>query len=209
MMRNVMAQGKQAKILSPAQIRTTLQFLDSTRNPERDKVMFLLSIKAGMRAKEIASLTWAMVTDSDRNIDDAIRLQDIASKGRGGRTMPLNEELKSALILLKDLMEINRLERGFVFDLASNVVSSERGARMSPNSIAHWFKRLYQDSLGFDQCSSHSGRRTAITNWSRNVSRVGGSLRDVQALAGHSSLAMTQLYIEQNSDAQKKLIELG
>lgn len=30
------------------------------------------------------------------------------------------------------------------------------------------------------------------------------SLRDVQALAGHSSLAMTQLYIDQNTDAQNR-----
>jgi integrase len=209
MMRNVMAQGKQAKILSPAQIRTTLQFLDSTRNPERDKVMFLLSVKAGMRAKEIASVTWAMVIDSDGNIDDAIQLQDIASKGKGGRTIPLNKELKIALMDLKEQEENKRLQRGFPLNLASTIISSERGEHMSANSIAHWFKRLYQSNLGFDSCSSHSGRRTAITNWSRNVSRAGGSLRDVQALAGHSSLAMTQLYIEQNSDAQKKLIDMG
>ncbi len=38
--------------------------------------------------------------------------------------------------------------------------------------------------------------------------RAGGSLRDVQNLAGHSSLAMTQLYIEQNTDAQKSLVDL-
>ena len=111
-------------------------------------------------------------------------------------------------MVLKELAEAKRADAGFPFDLVSNVVASERGSRMSPNSIAHWFKRLY-GNLGYDGCSSHSGRKFAITTWSRNVSRVGGSLRDVQALAGHSSLAMTQLYIEQNSDAQKKLIDMG
>lgn len=203
-----MAQGKQAKVLSPAQIRTTLQFLETTRNPERDIVIFLLSVKGGLRAKEISKVTFAMLTDAQGHVSDAIQLQDIASKGRGGRTIPLNKDLKAALVSLKEHVEAERMENGFSFDLASNVISSERGERMSPNSIAHWFKRLYEN-LGFDGCSSHSGRRTAITTWSRNVSRVGGSLRDVQALAGHSSLAMTQLYIEQNSDAQKKLINMG
>lgn len=203
-----MAQGKQAKVLSPVQIRTTLQFLQTTRNSQRDTVIFLLSTKSGMRAKEIASLTWRMITDPEGNITDAIQLQDIASKGRGGRAIPLNKELKEALESLKGFVAAKREEIGFSFDLASNVISSERGSRMSANSVAHWFKRLYAN-LGFDGCSSHSGRRTAITSWSRNVSRVGGSLRDVQALAGHSSLAMTQLYIEQNSDAQKKLIDMG
>jgi integrase len=204
-----MAQGKKAKVLSPAQIRTTLQYLETSRNPIRDKVIFLLSVKAGMRAKEIASVTWAMVTDSEGNIGDAIQLQDIASKGMGGRTIPLNKELKVALIALKEDSESKRLQRGFPLKLASAVIFSERGEHMSANSVAHWFKRLYQTNLGFDSCSSHSGRRTAITNWSRNVSIVGGSLRDVQALAGHSSLAMTQLYIEQNTDAQRKLIDIG
>jgi len=203
-----MGQGKQAKVLSPAQFRTALQFLQSTRNPERDTVIFLLSIKAGMRAKEIANITWAMVTDPEGNVADAIHLQNIASKGsKGGRTIPLNKDLKVALVSLKDLEESKRAERGFAFDLVSNVVTSERGSRMSPNSIAHWFKRLYS-SLGFDGCSSHSGRRTAITTWARNVSRAGGSLRDVQYLCGHSSLAMTQIYVEQSTASQKLLVDM-
>jgi len=209
MVSNTMALGKQAKILSPAQIRTTLQFLQTTRNPERDIVIFLFSVKAGMRAKEVAEITWAMVTDPEGNISDAIRLQNSVSKGKnGGRTIPLNKELKAALVILRELAESKRADAGFLFDLASNVIASERGSRMSPNSIAHWFKRLYAN-LSYDGCSSHSGRRSAISAWARGVSRVGGSLRDVQALAGHSSLAMTQLYIEQNSDAQKKLIDMG
>ncbi len=203
-----MAQGKQAKVLSPAQIRTALQFLQTTRNPERDAVIFLLSTKSALRAKEVAEITWAMVTDPEGNISDAIQLQNAVSKGKnGGRTIPLNKELKAALVDLKELAESKRAVAGFPFDLASNVVSSERGSRMSANSIAHWFKRLYS-SLGFDGCSSHSGRRTAITTWARNVSRAGGSLRDVQNLCGHSSLAMTQIYVEQSTASQKLLVDM-
>ncbi len=204
-----MAQGKQAKVLSPAQIRTTLQFLQTTRHPERDTVIFLLSCKSACRAKEVSNITWEMVTDPEGNVADAIQLQNIASKGKnGGRTIPLNKDLKAALVVLRALAESKRAERGFAFDLSSNVVTSERGARMSANSIDHWFKRLYAN-LGFSQCSSHSGRRTAITTWARNVSKVSGSLKDVQSLCGHSSLAMTQLYIDQNTDAQKSLVDLG
>jgi integrase len=57
-------QGKQAKIVSPTQERAILGYLATTRYPARDRVMFLLSMKAGLRAKEMASLTWAMVTDA-------------------------------------------------------------------------------------------------------------------------------------------------
>jgi integrase/recombinase XerD len=78
---------------------------------------------------------------------------------------------------------------------------------MSPNSVAHWFKRLY-GGLSFDGCSSHSGRRTAITRWAKNTSRVGASLRDVQELAGHSSLATTQRYVQGDTAAKRKLVDM-
>jgi integrase len=203
-----MAQGKQAKVLSAAQIKATSQFLMTTRNSTRDIVIFLLSMKSGLRAKEIASLTWQMITDPVGDIADVIELQNIASKGRnGGRTIPLNKELKQALEILKDIAIAKRVEKGLFFELASNVITSERGERLSANSVAHWFKRLY-GSLGFDGCSSHSGRRTAITRWAKNTSRVGGSLRDVQELAGHSSLATTQRYVQGDTAAKRKLVDM-
>src|SRR2546423_9469963 len=82
-------QGKQAKIISPAQEKALLGYIATTRYPARDRVMLLLSMKAGLRAKEMASLTWAMVTDASSQVDDALHLQNRASKGKtGGRTIP-------------------------------------------------------------------------------------------------------------------------
>ncbi|WP_257129604.1 tyrosine-type recombinase/integrase [Piscirickettsia salmonis] len=69
------------------------------------------------------------------------------------------------------------------------------------------FSRLYAD-LEFNGHSSHSGRRTFVTRAAKNVIRAGGSLRDVQQLVGHSSLQTTQHYIEGDSEAKKKLVEL-
>ena len=57
-------------------------------------------------------------------------------------------------------------------------------------------------------CSSHSGRRTFITNAARKISTVGGSLRDVQILAGHSALGTTQRYIEADAAAQRKIVDM-
>ncbi len=65
------------------------------------------------------------------------------------------------------------------------------------------FSRWYAE-LGFVGCSSHSGRRTFITNAARKISVVGGSLRDVQALAVHSNLSTTQRYIE----AQRRIVDM-
>src|SRR2546428_4262470 len=95
-------QGKQAKIVSPTQERAILGYLETTRYPHRDRVMLLLSMKAGLRAKEIASLTWAMVTDAAGQIAEALQLQNRASKGTtGGRTIPLPPDLQDALTALQ------------------------------------------------------------------------------------------------------------
>jgi integrase/recombinase XerD len=44
-------QGKQAKMVSPTQERAILGYLATTRSPARDRVMFLLSMKAGLCVK--------------------------------------------------------------------------------------------------------------------------------------------------------------
>jgi integrase len=50
--------GKQAKILSSDHSDDLLAFAETTRQPVRNKLMILLSAKAGLRAGEIANLTW-------------------------------------------------------------------------------------------------------------------------------------------------------
>jgi integrase/recombinase XerD len=47
-----------------------------------------------------------------------------------------------------------------------------------------------------------------MTRAARSVSQVGGSLRDVQELAGHTSLAMTPRSIEGDTEAKRKLVGL-
>jgi integrase/recombinase XerC len=195
-----MAQGRQAKILTPRQETAILHHLQTTRYPDRDRVMFLLSLKAGMRAREIAALTWAMVTDAEGQVGDTIALDNRASKGRSGRLIPMHPLLHEALVTLHEAW-------GEQVRPARPVVYSERGMGMSAATVRLWFHRLYH-TLGMSGCSSHSGRRTFITRAARKVSEVGGSVRDVQQLAGHASMQTTQRYIDGDSDAKRKLVHL-
>jgi len=189
--------GKQAKVLSDAQIKRVLNHLQSnSRNSERNVVMFMLSLH-GLRAKEIANLTIEMVTDVDGNISDVIQLQDKATKGKSGRVIPMRESLHTALETYLSTKHSRK---------SSFVIETERSKQFSANAVAVFFKRLYQ-SLGMSGASSHSGRRTFITNCARKISLAGGSLRDVQLLAGHRSLNTTSGYIAFDSDAQKKVLE--
>ena len=77
-----MALGKQAKTLTEAQEKAVLGFLADGRQAQRNRVMFLLSVDAGLRSKEIAFVTWEMVTDATGALTDEIRLEDTASKGK-------------------------------------------------------------------------------------------------------------------------------
>ena len=78
---------------------------------------------------------------------------------------------------------------------------------MRPGSVVNWFPQLYRE-LGLAGCSSHSGRRTFITNAARVVFKAGGSLRDVQQLAGHRSIEQTQAYIDASARAKRRLVAL-
>jgi integrase/recombinase XerC len=195
-----MALGKQAKIISDKQVRAVLAELDTRRYPLRDRTIFMFSLKAGMRAKEIASVTWGMVTDAEGEIADFIALENRAAKGTSGRVIPMHTDLKAALLEL-------RRERGEKVRPDLPVIHSERDRGLSPGAVAVWFHRLYS-GLGMIGCSSHSGRRTFITRAARKIGEVGGSLRDIQQLAGHASLGTTARYIEGDHDAQRKVVAL-
>jgi integrase/recombinase XerD len=193
-----MGLGKQAKTLSKGQIDAMLAYLYTTRHPTRNRLIFLLSVKVGLRAKEIAKLTWWMVNDSQGQVARRIYLQDSASKGKSGRVIPMSDEVRDALIEYRD--EVTSFS-------GPHVISTERGLSTSPQAIVNMFQRWYRH-LGFVGCSSHSGRRTFITNAARKISTVGGSLKDVQELAGHANLRTTQRYIEANPEAQVRVVGL-
>lgn len=88
-----------------------------------------------------------------------------------------------------------------------NVIRTQRSKSASAQVIVNLFAVWYR-TVSLLGCSSHSGRRTFITNAARKISMVGGSIRDVQILAGHSSLQTTQRYIESDSDARRRVVDL-
>ncbi|MFY9836236.1 MAG: site-specific integrase [Xanthobacteraceae bacterium] len=188
--------GKQAKILSEDNLEDLLLVAETSRHPLRNKVIVLLSAKAGLRAGEIARLTWAMMTEPAGGIGTVLELPDRATKNRSGRIIPLHEDLRIALAAWR----VAAQSAGFV-------IVSERGGPMTPQSIVVWFANAYR-LIGLEGCSSHSGRRTFITRAARLAPHAGGSLRDVQLLAGHRSIQTTQRYIDGDTDAQRKLVSM-
>lgn len=200
-----MAKGKQAKVLNEVQLNELLDYIEKNkRHKERDRVIVLLSFKAGLRVCEISNLKWKMILDATGNINWFIDLPNIATKGKiGGREIPINSLLREALI---DLYKV-RHEVGET-DPDDHIIYSQLGSRKSARVLTVWFHRLFKEELGFIGCSSHSGRRTFITKAARAITTAGGSLRDVQLLAGHTTLNTTQRYIDGNKEAQSSVVNM-
>src|ERR1700686_5183710 len=89
--------GKQAKALSEGNIQDLLIYAECTRHPQRNQIIVLLSAKAGLRAGEIAKLTWDMLLDANGGIGRTIELRDHAAKKRSGRQIPVHSQLRDAL----------------------------------------------------------------------------------------------------------------
>jgi len=175
----------------------------SNRYGLRDQTIFYFSVKCGLRSKEISYLKWWMVMDSDGSVGNYLNLPNSSSKGKSGRVVPLNKDLKKNLEIMLD-------EHRTLSDFdpqTSFIVRTERSKSTSPQSIVNMFQRWY-GNLELVGCSSHSGRRTFITETSKKISMVGGSLRDIQMMVGHSSLQTTQRYIESDSECQRRVVDL-
>jgi len=188
-MRNAMT----AKILTETNLRAALAVLKDAR----ERAMVLMSLKAGLRATEIAGLTWGCIRE-----DDSV-IELVSTKGGKPRTVPVNKDLRKALRAYR--LECKRTGDGDHVFLARH---ARPGTPLTANAVAAWFKDLYARRLGWTGYSSHSGRRTFATHAARKATSVGGSLRDVQDMLGHASLSTTQLYLEPSSDAKRRLVDL-
>lgn len=190
--------GTPAKVLAPGEVRRLQARAGRGRHAYRNKAIVLLSFKSGLRACEIAGLDWSMVLQPGGLVGQWMMVGDRIAKNGRGRRVPLHRDLKAALEKLH-----NRSGR----PLFGPIIRSQKGGHMTPRSVVNWFKRLYTEAA-LAGCSSHSGRRTFITQSARLASKAGGCLRDVQELAGHRALTTTERYIEGDRDAQRKLVQM-
>lgn len=113
--------GKQAKLLTVSMVRAMMKCVRGKRYPARDRVMILLSLKAGLRAGEIARLTWPMVLDAKGRVSHVLELHDAIAKKLHGRVIPLHPELRKALAALYTLRKAQD---------SDSIILSERGQPM-------------------------------------------------------------------------------
>ena len=91
--------GKQAKIFLPRHFNRLLRVAGKGKFPERDRLIVLLATRAGLRACEIARLTWGMVLDANGQVSPTLDVRGSIAKRGSGRRVPMHPELRRALAL--------------------------------------------------------------------------------------------------------------
>lgn len=191
-----------AKTLTSQQVGRVLGYIaERSQSPLRDTVIVLLSFKAGLRVGEIAGLRWADVTDAfgDLRSDEIVVPDNIAKKG-SGRSIPMHPAIHAALYWLRS----KTTREDWLLPDQPIIRSIDNMGPIRPNSLQRYIGRLYA-TLGLQGCSSHSGRRSFLTQAARVANTHGCSLRDVQKLAGHRDIETTELYVEV-SDKMRDLV---
>ena len=186
-------QGK-ASVLNSAEHTQFLQFLANTRHSLRNQAIYLLSVRAGLRVQSIAGLLLNDVIDTSGNLREVVNLHSSIVKGGKNYAVYLTHpELREALTK-------------YIFDRKSpkqvpNLFISQKGRAFTPNSLSHTLLKLYRDA-GFDNGSSHSGRRSFATN----VLKSGVDIVALKTLMNHSNISTTAEYVSHNDEYLKKVV---
>ena len=185
----------QAKTLTPQEFDRLLAYVAGRSFAMRNRMMILISFWSGMRVGEIANLKVCDVIDTSGKVKQEIRLAAAQTKGNYARTVFLPEKLRDELQRYVDLR--GKQERKQAFFISAG------GKPFSPNVLTQHFFWLYRKA-GIEGASSHSGRRSFITN----LASKGIGVRVLASLAGHRSIAVTQKYIDVNDDMKRNAVEL-
>lgn len=187
---------KQAKTLTAQELRQALGQAALSRHAQRNKAMLLLTHLAGMRVGEVAALRVGDVLDATGNVRSELRLEAHQTKGQVGRTVFVNERLQKELAAYARTLRSN--------DTAAPFFVTQKRTAFSANTLTQHFGELYARA-GLEGATSHSGRRTFITN----LAAQGVSVRVLAALAGHRSIQTTQRYIDVNDNMLRNAVELA
>jgi integrase/recombinase XerD len=186
----------QAKTLTEHELKILLAVISQGRNVKRNRLMMLMSYWAGMRVGEIAALKIGDVLNENGTVKDEIRLTPEQTKGNKARTVMLGDKLCKEIANYCSSLKKN--------DPTRPLIASQKSRNgFSANSLSQEFKKLYERA-GISGATSHSGRRSFITN----LANKGIGVRVLQSLAGHSSIATTQLYIDVNDEMKRVAVNL-
>ena len=189
--------AKQAKTLNQQELRKVLDYISTRKHAARNRAMLMTTFLSGMRVGEVSSLRIRDVIDAEGNVRNEIRLTPEMTKGDSARIVFINERLR------KELEQYLRINKSNNPDSKLFYSQKKTSNGFNANTLTQHFHFLYKRA-GLDGASSHSGRRTFITN----LASKGVGVRVLMNLAGHKSIATTQAYIDINDNMLRSAVEL-
>jgi len=189
--------SKQAKTLTAEELRRVLDYTATRKHSTRNRALVLMPFYSGCRVGELSSLTYADVVDSEGKVRDEIRLKAENTKTKEARIVFVNAKLKKELQQYANAYKPTDTNHKFFY-------SQKRNSNgYNANTLTQFFHYLYKRA-GVFGASSHSGRRTFITN----LANKGVGVRLLASLAGHRNISTTQAYIDVNDDMKRHAVEL-
>jgi len=189
--------AKQAKTLNQQELRKVLNYISTRKHAACNRALLMTTFLSGMLVGEVSSLRFKDVVDGDGNIRNEIRLTPEMTKGEFARVVFVNERLR------KELQQYIRFYNPEDKTLKFFYSQKRDSDGFNANTLTQHFHFLYKRA-GVDGASSHSGRRSFITN----LASKGVSVRVLMSLAGHRSISTTQAYIDINDDMLRSAVEL-
>jgi integrase/recombinase XerD len=179
-----------ARVLDEKELRQVLRIVEIGNHPKRNTAVLILSHFLGLRAKELAALKIGDVIE-DRQLKKVLRL--LAAYTKGSKHRDISIENKIVIKALTELVAERRVEDGATFSVNAPLFRSQKQSAFTPNTMARLLGEIYSKA-GFKDATSHSGRRSLITK----LAYAGYDVNSIRQIAGHSSIATTQRYIEDN-----------
>lgn len=197
---------KQARTLNEKELNALLLYINTRKHAARDRAIVLMTFWGGMRIGEVASTRIKDVLATDGTIKHEINLSAEQTKGKYGRTVvladKLRKELMNYLLARFDKKELVALHYS---DLINKpLFATQKSEGFNANTLTYTMHMLYKDAGFLDGASSHSGRRSFLTN----LSAKSVPLKVLMELAGHRQAQTTMRYINVTSDMKRAAVEL-
>ena len=190
--------SKQAKTLTPQEIRRVLDYVATRKHAERNRAVLLTMYYAGLRVKEAAALRYDDVLDAAGKVRAEVRLSPEQTKGSKSGVVFVSEKLKRELQAYVKAVPPQALSDKLFYS------QKNRAEGWTANTLCQFFHHLFK-AVGIEGASSHSPRRTLITN----LADKGVSVRVLQSISRHRCLSTVQVYIDVNDAMKRKAIELA
>lgn len=147
----------------------------------RDRALFGLGIYTGLRVGEIIALRYDQVFTASGGVRNNLKVVRLKKKNTVYSEIPIHPKLRERLTEYQ-----KKITKGdWLFPSEDSATGHLERVR------AHHILRDAFDRLRLDDASTHSMRRTCLTN----MSRAGVPLRTIQEISGHASLSQLQEYL--------------